>query len=149
MAKIVYITKEELEIFNDKTSKTGLKKDTLAKLFDCSSTYFSLMLSGRKKINTNKMPLINNILDRYISLYNELSDNEKDSNKDRITKEYGDTLAILDSLNDFSQLTDVFYGIKEGYLLDKLNLTLEFSLDSNMSIETIGSGLKNVIYCYG
>tara|TARA_R110002167_G_scaffold70194_2_gene197665 strand:- start:595 stop:1053 length:459 start_codon:yes stop_codon:yes gene_type:complete len=152
MAKIVYITERELEELNSKILSTGVKKECVAKLLDCSMTYLSLMLTGRKGININKMPLINNILDRYIALFKELSEKDGESKKevrDRVSEKYSDTIALLDTLDDYSKVNNIFEDIEEGYLKEKLEITLEFALDNNLDIEKLGGSLKTVIYCYG
>ena len=148
MAKIRYITEKELLELNDRASLTGMKQGYLSKLLSCSETYFSLMLSGKKKINRNKLPLINNILDRYIQLYNDLNTDNKEKD-DRINEKYSSTLKRLDNLEDYNQLGSLFEDVEDDYLLEKLDNALSFALDNNTSISTMGASFKSLIQCYG
>ena len=145
-----YINEEQLSKFKKDVDDSGVKQDVLAKLIGCTSTYFSLMVTGKKKVDVNKMVMINHVLERYIALYRDLSTNKKRvTDTCRINSEYGDLICKLKKLENYSDLTTVSFDINNDYLKDKLEKCLNFGLDENTSPSVIGSSLINVIKCYG
>lgn len=55
----------DYEIINDRILKNGIRKEYLANRLNLSQNYFYMVLNGRKKLNTNKIDRLNNILDLY------------------------------------------------------------------------------------
>lgn len=55
----------DYEIINDRILKNGIRKEYLANRLNLSQNYFYMVLNGRKKLNTNRIDRLNNILDLY------------------------------------------------------------------------------------
>ena len=147
---INYINEEELVKFNNDVSETGLKKSALAELIGFSCTYFSLILSGKKKLRKDKLRNIDFILNKYILLHKEFSSGDKkDDSRGRIDEKYKGSIEVLDNISEFTELGLLTMSVEDEYLRNKLNKAIDFGLDSNMDIKSLSEALKNIFYCYG
>ena len=145
-----YLNKEESELMEYNLALSGLKKTVLADLIGCSYGYLSAMINGRKKISVDNIKNIEFVLGKYIALYKELSENnKKDASKNRVKDKYQSLFTDLDSASSFYDLSPIIMSVDDDYLREKLNNSLSFGLDSNMTVSMLSGCLKNIFYCYG